>query len=237
MSNLFLLLRQRIEEPGERAFLQQQAILAIARSILAVGEQGGRGNSGRRLIAPADDDILPLLTVLADDYAEFIEPESPSSFRRLEAPFILYGRRTEASFSEYERPPEDHLRLQWFNTGFIDQSLSSIVAELRPTHIIVMGNVDEVLLDLTQDQRPLPRLIGFSDISETSLEGRVIMIDEAYRRFLEEPLRDGERHAETKPTPYWRTLFDREMTSAMEQGPFISFGPAFEKIVLTIDNL
>lgn len=124
-----LLLYEPLPERGNPwlHLLQQQAVVAAARALLAGQEGEEAGWSGHHLLAPRHMDILPLLALAAQDFARFAEPEG---LERATAPIVLYD---DQPWPPDGIPAEDATHLvhpAWFTP--MDQGLFGAVRAVRP---------------------------------------------------------------------------------------------------------
>jgi hypothetical protein len=209
----YLLIYERIEAPFSdwRPLLQQQAVVAAARVVLA------RGHS---LLAPAHPDVLPLLAPVARDYAR---PFSGPEARREGPPVRLYG---EPPSPDVESMRHLLRRTDWFGEG--TQPLIELADAFNVRTCIVATDLRQAARggDLVRVTALLTQVVYLRALATGGEEG----LDAATARLLSAPpiaaddlLRDrlvGER----PPAIDWFGYTDMERSLE----PFVAFGVAFE---------
>src|ERR1043166_1090625 len=91
--------------------LQHQATIAVARAILSDAEAEVPALSRHLLLVPADLDLLPLLAIVARDFASFAEPEGQE---RPRAPFLVYDDERWEDDTEGLEEMRHLLHAAWF---------------------------------------------------------------------------------------------------------------------------
>lgn len=217
-----LLLMERSVKDGQLVLLQHQAILSIARAILASPEGKGMVMSEHKVLVPAYPDVLALLAVVANDYSEQIEPENERVF--LPAPFVLYRGETkdiDSDIDQFSFP-------RWFDAEFAESDLNKIIYNFKPEVCLMVGAPD-LKFFRSLDFR-FKRMIGFSSLmrgreaKEFYSLGEMTMADDMLQREMDREVKNQEGGTSRS---FWESLFaDNEDEPELE--PYVAFGSAIE---------
>ncbi|MEI6947335.1 hypothetical protein V9K67_09100 [Paraflavisolibacter sp. H34] len=247
MSN-FLLVREKIREPGDLALLEHQAIAAIARTILAAPDNEGTKLSEHRLLAPAHPDILTILALAADDFSLLIEPESYQPSWR--PPISLYW---DGSIEDEETANliEQFLHPRWFNIGgshpqenrstFLKgkPNLIDIVSEFKPEVCILTGDASGVIDKLMNLNSIFQLVVGFSlflrdtedKLRNMQIGETITMADQVFDEAIRYAMKSMNISAfRPEQGGFWFSLYQNgERRPELE--PFIAFGAALETVI------
>lgn len=242
MSNI-LLVRDNLAKSSNTTLLEHQAILGITRSILANYSRDGNGMhlSEHKVLVPAHLDILPLLTLVADDYTELVEPE-PERVTQI-SPFIPYS-------DELSEPPtnqilaEQFLQPRWFASNRERNNLEDTVYIYHPSICVLLGNTRETIERLIRLNYQFAHLITFNSLMVSNEElyrlnnnaRRITIADQQFRdtvvnsmRNLNMPSDDYERIG------FWSDMYNREERQP-DLEPFVAYGAAFEMAMFLNDQ-
>jgi len=227
----FLLLYEKIWPVARgdwRPLLQQQAILAASRVVLA-GEKAGEALlSAHRFLAPANTDILPLLAVVAQEYAKPAEPEGKE---RPRAPISLY-RDTAADEPRGEM--RSLLHPAWFEPPM---ALAEAVGRFKPEICFVAGSLRRAAGQLLEYGRNLRRIVyleclsGPDDMVKDERLPPMVAADAALSQRIGGRALDLDRSGMRK----WDAAFPEDVPLSLER--FVAFGPAFEMTLLDDERL
>lgn len=216
------------------ALLEQQAIFGITRALLAEPTDGGMRKSQHKLLVPKHLDILPLLALVAEDFAEMIEPESEES--RPRTPFMLYADEQGESVGEESMSPFLHPR--WFEHPHETPRLHEVLRRYRPNICISTGDPMALVSAAREAGYRFPLVVGFSILSGNDLEmlrraGEQVMTPDI---MLEKAVDAAAREMEIPQnhparTGLWHSLF-AEDERPRELEPFVAFGTAFEMALM-----
>jgi hypothetical protein len=209
--------------------LQHQATIAVARAILSDAQSEVPALSRHVLLVPAELDILPLLAIVARDFASFAEPEGEERSR---APFLVYDDQRWQGDAEGMEEMQYLLHPAWFRR--LGLSLSEAVSEFRPENCIVMGDPGQIARRLADLPRGFQRIVHFEHLAVEGGVERLRLPGEAVAadRLLDDRIRSIGREIERGPasTSMWQTLLSEGDAPDLE--PFVAFGPATEMSLL-----
>jgi hypothetical protein len=213
--------------------LQRRVAYETARAVLAAHGEKGPELSEHTLLAPAHLDILPILAIVARDYAEFAEPEGMKRQRR--APIRLYeSPRWAQAFGEVDEATSEMMQtLQhpaWFESPIpLGRALQSWPADI----CVAACDPDSLRRLLAETDRRFARIVIIESLNvredkfaDTDLPGEVVRLE---RRIGAEMT----RHRERLETPQaregmWRFMM-REQSFDLE--PAVPFGLGIEMVI------
>ncbi len=234
-----LLYREKERKPkleSQRALMEHQAITAVTRSILASLSSEGMKRSEHRLIAPAHIDLLPLFALIADDYTEFIEPESERPV--VSAPIVLYQDLETYKTEDDDQVIRQFLHPRWFDMTEGLLSLQKVIYRYRPEVCVYFGENDFRFSALAEIDYRFRQVIGFSLLMPEGAQDNfatigeeIIMADQRLDREISRGMRMLEMPYErSEEASYWYSLYrDDEQRPQLE--PFVAFGAAFEMVM------
>jgi hypothetical protein len=196
-----------IKEP-----LQQQAVLAAARAVLT----HDRPVLEHLLLAPRNLDILPLLAVIARDYARFAEPPGGQPPR---VPIALYDDGTwPDEVSEISAEMRQLLNPAWFfDPPTVDRDTA--IMNFKPQICISVASPERARVDARIGHR-FERVVYLAQLSSEGhpLRGEVppefVAADASFRDRI-----DAARAG-------WDSMLTEGESFDLE--PFVAFGPAIE---------
>ena len=227
-----LLIRNPDTLKGHQIYLEKQAILAIVRSFLAGNNQKRIGDV-HSLLVPAHLDILPLMALVAEDFAEFVEPEPDKEPKPM--PLIIY-------YDQFSRPGKNKalydkfLHGRWFS--LIGQiSLREIHSQYRPDTCIHLGRSTEYLREIFNGEYSFRNVVGFSafmgeeNINQDRESFQLSMADNIFRRDILRTL-DQLKMSEEEMDQLrgWISLPDN-LNQEERLEPFIPFGLSTERVM------
>ncbi|HQX53227.1 MAG TPA: hypothetical protein PLR25_25125 [Planctomycetaceae bacterium] len=234
-----LICRDEHRKPSVEALLEQQAILAITRAVLARPSENRMHLSEHKLLVPAHLDILPLLALAANDYAQFVEPEADHLRER--SPMMLYHDDSAAESLESHEMTRRFMHPRWFN----DQGpvrFHKLIFDHRPDVCVVLGQVSSIMEKMGDIDYRFPSCVCFSTLMHDHADQRdmlgriarrVTMADE----FMAEHLQTAARRMDIQGDPMhkgmWSQMYVDENGKRAEHSlprlePFVAFGTAIE---------
>ena len=233
MAGFVLLYEQLSTDRGSwQPLLQHQAIVAVARAILTHGSSIEPELSGDTLFAPLNLEILPLLALVASDFADFAEPEGRE---RPRPPIRLYDDGSWKDDPEGADELRHLLHQSWFERLNLD--FAGTIDKYRPENCVILGDPGQVAARYGRLHESFNRIIHFNHLASGSpdprarLPGQPIAADGLFEDTIERAKIDGEA---APPVSAWDAAL-REATKP-ELEPFVAFGPALEMAALTDDD-
>jgi hypothetical protein len=232
----FLLLYEKLSTGSAswQPMLQHQAIIAVARAILAHGSSEVPELSNHTLFAPLNLDVLPLLAIAASDFADFAEPEA---LERPRTPIELYDDGSWKDGPEGVDEMRHLLHQSWFARRGLD--LAGAIRTFKPENCVVLGDPGLIAARHGRLLSSFRRIVHFNHLVTNSpglragLPGQPIAADD----LLENSIADGIRRIDGEPTArksMWDTMLGEGTAPDLE--PFVAFGPAIEMTVLGDDG-
>jgi hypothetical protein len=228
----FLLVYERYEnlsaEHSWKPLLQHQALLAVSRAILADERSEAPALSAHELFVPRNLDVLPLLALIARDFASFAEPEGDDRGR---TPLLLYEDGSGDLDSEDMAEMQHLLHPAWFHD--LNLTLADVMKRRQPQVCVIIGDPIQAARRLIQFRDQFRIVVQFEQLTTGDAADlalffpRVVAADRILQQAMD--ARRGER--EREPTrSVWSTMFRED--EAVELEPFVAFGPALEMAVL-----
>ena len=202
--------------------LQQQAVAAAVRAVLADQQEQTPAWSGNLLLAPCDIEILPLLALAAHDFASFAEPEARE---RPQAPIILYN---EGSWPpEVAGDPEEMRHLlhpAWFVVQ--DLALNEAVLALKPRTCISVMSARRTRNRLAEISWTFERVVYFETLS---VDGDERPSDLPASFSAADRQLAGRISRSARVPGIWESMLGEGESPDLE--PFIAFGAAVEMAI------
>jgi hypothetical protein len=234
MNGFILLYEKLLPDAGLwQPLLQHQAIVAVARAVLTHGTSVEPELSNDELFAPLNLDILPLLALVASDFADFAEPEATT---RPRTPIRLYR---DSSFEDGAGDVDGLRHLlhpAWFET--LDLDLPGIIGKYHPKTCIIAGDPAQIAKRDGDLLASFNRIVHFRhlatrfEVSGAPLPGTAITADDQ----MDAAIAAGMKGIDGEPAPrsMWDTMLREGEAPQLE--PFVPFGPALEMTTLTGDD-
>jgi len=207
---------------------EHQMFVAVARAILS-GEytEGAQTRAPYKILIPADPDLLPLMSIVGDDFTSLIEPEGEVDNETKEAPFIVYASSQPFTDDDWRK---ELLENRCFDASEQLPSLASIVNSYRPVFCVKGIGADEIDIPVNMREN-LGQPVFFKSL-RTQRADFITEIDaeEEFQLSLREQEAELDINAD-------RESFDFIDPGRERNGPlntietFIPFGPMFEKII------
>lgn len=230
--NGFVLLYEKLRpDAGSwQPLLQHQAIVAVVRAVLSHGTSVEPELSNDTLFAPLNLDILPLLALVASDFADFAEPEATS---RPRTPIRLYRDSSFISDTGDVDGLRHMLHPAWFETLQLD--LRGIIGKYSPKTCIITGDPAQIAEREGDLLASFDRIVHFRHLatrfeaSGARLPGEPIAADDR----MDAAIATGMKGIAGDPAPrsMWDTMLREGEAPQLE--PFVAFGPALEMTMLS----
>lgn len=231
----FVLVYEKLRPHAElwQPLLQHQAIVAVARAVLTHGTSQQPELSDDVLFAPLNLDILPLLALVASDFADFTEPDGTT---RPRTPMRLYRDRSFQDDAEDMDGLREMLHPAWFES--LDQDLPGIIDKYHPTTCIIAGDPTQIVERDRDLLARFNRIVQFRHLAarfetpSVRLPGMVITADDHMNEAITTGMKGIE--GELAPRSVWDTMLREGETPQLE--PFVAFGPALEMTTLSSED-
>lgn len=233
--NGFVLLYEKLRpDAGSwQPLLQHQAIVAVARAVLTHGTSVEPELSNDALFAPLNLDILPLLALVASDFADFAEPEATT---RPRTPIRLYHDRSFEDDAVDVDGARHLLHPAWFEA--LDLDLPGIIDKYRPKTCIIAGDPAQIAERHGDLLASFHRIVHFRHLatrfeaSGAHLPGMAIAADDRMDAAIATEM--GGIDGGLAPRSMWDTMLHEGEAPQLE--PFVPFGPAVEMTTLNDED-